>query len=179
MLKTVIFILCIPFLFCSDNLDEKMKSFLDKYSSNYTIGESTSNFAFTLEKKTEYTSKKKTQLKSKISFKNKYNQTVFQRIEFFVFQYETETKCNAAIDSLLRCFPTECSKVTRDKDMKAFKVTPSIFILNKKSIIVGNTACEQLNENWDGFKSELIKTFAESESKKITTGCGGPLEWQK
>lgn len=181
MIRILICFLLFPLSFYpyKGGIDEAVKVFLEKYSVNYVVKESSSTFVWTLEKKSSFLSKKKVLLKSKKSFKNKYNQATYQKIELAIFQYKSKNECKSALDSLLKCFPTECGKVTIGKDEKSFKVIPSVFIINSSSIIVSNIACGDRNDDWNKYKIDFINTFAEPGSQKIITDCGGPLKWEK
>lgn len=153
------------------------KDFINNYSDKYFIEKSHSNIAHTLINKTEYLEYYKCRLKQKKSFKNQYNQVAFQIIDCFIFEYESKTKCNTAIDSLFNCFPFECQKLPKEKYIKALKSPPSIFILNDKHIIIATIPCEQEGPDWDDFKTEMINNFTTSNSKVVSIGCGGPLKW--
>ena len=109
------------------------------------------------------------------SNRNSYEKTVFTRIQLWQFDFATEEKYRQAKDSLLNCFPNDCAKIKRQTN-QTIKVTPSIFILGSKRIIIASTACEQVDEKWKNFKREFADNFADNDSEIIITTCG-KLTW--
>lgn len=109
------------------------------------------------------------------SNKNSYDKTVYTRIQIWQFDFETSGKRKQATDSLLNCFPNDCSKITSSTNQD-IKITPSIWVFTDKTIYVAQTACEQVDEKWTEFKSEFADTFAVIDSEIIVTECG-KLTW--
>lgn len=161
------------------NLNNRIDKFIDAYSSYYIVNDNDDRFTYRLEKKTNYNWSKKILLRKKTPFKNHYDQTVYQRLYIFAYKYDNSKKCQAAVDSLLNCFPNDCWKVTKGNNLKGIKITPSIFVFNENEIIACRIHCEHENEDWNKIKADFKNIFGTSTSDIITTGCGGPLEWNK
>ncbi len=111
-------------------------------------------------------------MKSKSAFVNKYNQKVYQRLYFGTYQYETPEQCEAALDSLLDCFGTDCAPLKWGDTSRSFKITPTVYIIRDRQIIFCKTACEQHNASWDTFVSEMVAELADKH-RYIVVGCGG------
>ena len=111
------------------------------------------------------------------SNENSYNKTVYTRIQLWQFDFDKNENCKQVIDSLLNCFPNDCAKVNRQSD-QGVKITPSIWILNEKTIYIAKTACEQVDKKWTKLKKEFVESFATDESEIIVTECG-KLTWKK
>jgi len=159
----------------------KVDNFLQKYSTDFVVVSQTFiyNGNDPILDKTETIWHKSITLKSKKSFKNKYDQTVFQRLFLGFYQYETEEQCSSALDSLLNCFGTGCGKIKWGDTIEAFKITPTVYLINDKTIITCKIFCEQENNFWTTFKHDLITTFANETSRIIDAGCGGQISFRK
>ena len=147
----------------------KAENFLKNQETCYLQRTTKSIFTWTLEKQSNFIWKKQVKLHAKDNDKS---------IDLFFYEYSANDQCQKAYQALLNCFPTECTKLTENNNIKAFKITPSIFIVNSKTITIANVKCEEQTDNWEMIKQALIDEFSNEESKIIITGCGGPLEWK-
>ena len=157
-------------------------SFIKKYSADFkTVAETFNSDGndFILEKKVKTSWNKTVTLKRKTSFKNKYDQTAYQRLFLGFYQYDTDKQCSAALDSLLNCFGTDCSKLKWGDNGKSLKTTPTIYLINEREIIVCKIHCEHTNDFWTTFKHDLTTTFENATSRIIDAGCGGPINFNK
>ena len=159
-------------------------SFIKKYSADFSVVSKTYNSEsndFVLESKVINTWNKTVTLKRKKSFKNKYDQTVYQLLFLGFYQYDTEKQCSAALDSLLNCFGTDCGKIEwgGGDNIKYFKTTPRVYLINEKTIITCKIYCEHTDDFWTTFKYDLIMTFGNGASGIIEAGCGGPIYFRK
>ncbi|PWJ33245.1 hypothetical protein BC781_1147 [Sediminitomix flava] len=109
------------------------------------------------------------------SNKNSYDKTVYTRIQMWQFDFGTTEKRIQATDSLLNCFPNDCAKIKRQID-QGLKITPSIWIIEDKTIYIARTACEQVDDKWTEFKGEFADSFADNSTEIIVTECG-KLTW--
>jgi len=136
------------------------------------------DFVWRIEKHQLHNNKIEITLKAKNSHSNQnsYNKTIYSRIQMWQFEFETTEKCKQTIDSLLNCFSDGCS-IKRQVNQTA-KTTPSIWILDKKRIIIAETSCEHVDEKWNNFKRDFAKTFADVDTEIIVTECGY-LTWKK
>jgi hypothetical protein len=161
---------------------ESVDSFIKKYSADFSEVPQTHNLEsndFVLDNKVITTWNKTVTLKRKKSFKNKYDQTVYQRLFLGFYQYDTEKQCSAALDSLLNCFGTDCCKIKWGDNIKGFKTTPRVYLINEKTIITCKIYCEHVDNFWITFKHDLIMTFGNESSIIIDAGCGGPINFRK
>lgn len=149
--------------FVTSQLDkfEVLKTFKTGYFVN-----SIENYGF-------HTKKREIAIKAKESHssKNSYNKTVYTLIQMWQFDFDTVEKCEQAIDSLLNCFPNDCVKIKRMFDQK-INITPSIWIFRDNTIIIAETACEQVDQKWIDFKKDFAENFADDETEIIVTECG-------
>lgn len=132
-----------------------------------------------LDKKVNASWSKTITLKQKKAFKNKYNQSVYQRLFLGFYQYTTNKECSAALDSLLNCFGTDCGTLKWGDNDKAIKTTPTIYLINDKEIVVCKIHCEHTNDFWTTFKHYLEMTFSSKNSGIIEAGCGGQIRFRK
>ena len=157
-------------------------NFIEKYSGDFSTVAETFNSNgndFILDKKIKTSWDKTITLKRKTSFKNKYNQTVYQRLFLGFYQYDTDKQCSAALDSLLNCFGTDCGKLKWGDNGKSLKTTPSIYLIKSREIIVCKIHCEHINDFWTTFKNDLTTTLGHGEFGIIEAGCGGPINFIK
>jgi len=110
------------------------------------------------------------------SNKNSYNKPVYTRIRIWQFEFETEEKCTQTIDSLLNCFPNDCAKIQKQVN-QGIKITPSIWIFDKKRMLIAETSCTEIDEKWINFQRDFVEKFADSTSEIIVTECGY-LTWK-
>jgi hypothetical protein len=156
-------------------------SFIKKYSADFTTVTGTFNSNgndFILDKKVKTSWSKTVTLKSKTAFKNKYDQTVYQRLFLGFYQYDTDKQCSAALDSLLNCIGTDCGKLKWGDKGKSLKTTPTIYLINEREIIVCKIYCEHTNDFWTTFKNDLTTTFTNTTFGIIDLGCGGPINFK-
>jgi hypothetical protein len=136
------------------------------------------NFVAYIENQEVHNNKIELTLKAKKahSNENSYGQRVYTRIRIWQLDFETNEKCEQTIESLLNCFPIDCFKIKRQVNQTAH-IAQSIWILDKKRIIVAGTACEQVDKKWINLKRDLVKEFADSDTEIIVTECG-KLTWK-
>ncbi len=103
------------------------------------------------------------------------NKKVYSRIDIWQFDYENEVLCKAAQDSLLLCFPYDCTRLNFGVD-QSIKVTPCIFIFGQSTIAFAHTSCEQVDSKWTQFTKDFTQYYAEEESKIIVGSCG-KIQW--
>ncbi len=157
-------------------------SFIKKYSADFTTVTKTYNSAgndFILDNKVKTSWDKTITLKCKTSFKNHYDQKVYQRLFLGFYQYDTDKQCTAALDSLLNCFGTDCGKIKWGDNSKSLKTTPTIYLINEREIIVCKIHCEHTNDFWTTFKHDLALTFGNGSSGIIDASCGGSINFRK
>lgn len=156
-------------------------NFAKSHSTNFKIIETDSSqtFAYSIEKTNLFSSKNQITLKAIKAHVNEasYNLKVYSKINLWEFQFESTEKCNQTIDSLLNSFPNMGAPIKRNVNI-SYKITPSVFIFNEKSIYIAKTNCEHVDTNWENFNQDFIKTFAISNSQIIKAECG-KLEWLK
>ena len=148
---------------------EKVEAFVTANKAEYSTHETDSRFTWSLDKNKNHKWVKKTSFKSISESKT---------VDLFFYEYQDEPSLNAAYEALINCYPTDCMKLTEGQEKKALKTTPSIVIVNSKTIIVANTKCVN-NESatWSKIKMALKQEFATESTKTISTGCGGSLKW--
>lgn len=165
----------------SDDFKSKIENFISHYLSEFTKiekkGDDEGDIS-TLDE-TRHQWSEHIILKSKTSFINLYKQKCYQRLYFAFYNYENEESCTMAIDSFLNCFPPWCEQVKRGEDVQGLHAIPGIYLMNKKEIIICNLRLEHVRDNWKQIQEDIIKSFANPDTKIITTQNGGPLEWKK
>lgn len=116
-------------------------------------------------------------LKAKKSHVNErsYYKTVYTRIRMCQIDFKTEAACERGKDKLLNCFGGDCQKIKRQVNQSA-KVTPSMYILGKTSIVIAEIYCEHADQTWTDFTKEFAEAFADTDTEIILTGCGS-LTW--
>ncbi len=165
----------------SDDFKIKTETFLKKYEKDYSNSNETlpaNGYQRTLDE-TKHSWIKKETLKSKKSFINLYDQVAYQRLYFAFYEYPNEETAKAAWNRLATCFPLMCDSVITRKYIKVLQTIPAVYIFNNSEIITCHVSCEQEFENWKNIQEDIVKTFSDSLSKVIITGCGGPLEWKQ
>ena len=157
----------------SDDFKSKTEIFVKKYLADYSVSAENldgSGYQRTLDSDTKYSWTKKQTLKCKKSFINKYKQTSYQRLFFAFYQYDNEQSGKSALDSLIKCFPLDCYKLTVGQNIPGIKSIPAIYLINKAEIITCHIYCEQLQDNWTNIQQDIINTFGDKQSIIITTG---------
>lgn len=127
MLKpTTIILLILTFALTSltskqDNLttdfQTSIDSFIKKYSANFTTVTETYHSDgndFVLDKKGKNSWNKTITLKCKTFFKNKYDQTVYERLFLGFYQYDIDKQCSAALDRLRETQMGRQRKISKD-----------------------------------------------------------------
>ncbi len=99
-----------------------------------------------------------------------------QTIGFYAFEYPSKKVCLQALDSLLKCFPNHCLKIENGKPFTNDKITPSVFIINGKTIYGIEIYCEDENEQWEAVQKTFVDTFADKSSTILHSECG-KLAW--
>jgi hypothetical protein len=159
---------------------KKVDSFLNKYSANYTpIAERFQSGCndFILENKVKNVWDSTVTLKSRTSFKNKYDQNIYQQLFLGFYQYDTDKQCSVALDSLLHCFGSDCGEIKWGENGKTLKTTPAIYLIRGNEIVVCKIHCEHENDFWGVFKDDIIATFGRGAYRILETGCGGPVRF--
>lgn len=163
----------------SKNFKTKIEDFISSKQDNYSLLDKTRNESgndYILDTKTVYTWKRAICLKGKLSFRNKYNQTVYPRIYLSFYQYKDTTECTKARLQLLNCVGGDCTSVKWGNNGSSVKSSPFIYVFNLTQIIVGHIACEHTNNDWTLFKKDLLINFKLKDSKVMELqGCGAPL----
>jgi hypothetical protein len=165
------------------SFDKKVDSFLSTFSKEF--GESSERFTnsknndFTLETKVTSLWKKIITLKKTTSYKNHYDQSVYQRLFMGFLEFEDSNSLETAFKTLLTCLGADCTDVDWGNELKGIKTTPFIFIKTEKEIIFCKIYCEHKNDYWTSFKNDLKDKFAMSGAKIIEAGCGGPLKFEE
>lgn len=165
-----------------NDFELKVDSFLKKYSTDFSLSNdrfSNNSNDFVLDNKTKSDLSKVVTLKCKTSFVNQYKQTVYQRLYLGFYQFNSQKDCNAALDSLLNCFGTDCQKIKRGENGQLVKTSPVFYLLNENQIIVCHIACEHKNEFWKTFTYDLKMNFGNEGSFTIYSDCGGPITFNK
>lgn len=98
-----------------------------------------------------------------------------QLIGFYAFEFPSKKECTQAMDSLLNCFPNFCISIVANKPSTG-KLTPSVYIINSKTIYCIETFCEDVNEQWENVVENAIADFADKKSTIISSDCG-ELKW--
>lgn len=164
------------------NFQTRVEGFVKKYSTHFTTSIDNIDVKgqqYTLDTRTKPTWTKKVTLRSKTSFVNNYRQTVYQRLNLSFYQYDTNAKCTAALDSLLNCFGGECCKLNWGDSAQSAKSIPCIYIINETEIVACHINCEHQNDFWTKFKHDLEMTFRDGASAIIESGCGGSINFRK
>ncbi len=166
--------------FCFGQTNTLSEKFLASQTDKYTqeeLNDNTQYFRLLLPLRKSATSSKAVELKSKIVHSTKNSRYVErnQLIGFYVFEYPNKKVCKLAVDSLLQCFPNFCVQVERGKPIND-KITPSVYIINDKTVYCIETFCEDVNEEWEKILKSFVDAFADKSSTIILTECG-KLEW--
>ncbi|MBO6516807.1 MAG: hypothetical protein JJ975_09675 [Bacteroidia bacterium] len=159
--------------------DEPLDSFVKTQLETYEVIAPTTSFnvTYALERYQLHREKTSAALKSLNSHSNEnsYNLTVYSRIYLWQFDFSSNERCSQAIDSLMNCFPIDCTPIEKYENTP-MKTPPSIWVLNKNSIYIAQTACEQVDSNWVTFKHEFVERLATDQAPVIVTDCGR-LSW--
>lgn len=166
-----------------DIFKENVKTFLTSFSNNFNASSERYTHSkyndFILEENIENEWSKTTTIKSKTSFNNHYNQTVYQRLYLGFHEYKNEATCDSAFSALMDCLGNDCAKINWGDENKGIKTTPFIYIKTSFEIVFCKINCEHDNEFWTEFKSKMIEKFSDSNSRIIEAGCGGPLTFKE
>ncbi len=165
----------------TSNFQVKVESFLKMFSDDFSPSKENligTGQGYDFENKTNPIWTKRITLKSKTSFVNNYQQTVYQRLYFSFFQYENSKRTLTALDSLLNCFGGACTKLKWDAKSQSAKTIPCIYLINEKEIVACYINCEHQNDFWMKLKDEIEKTFSNGTSRVMETGCGGPINFK-
>jgi hypothetical protein len=165
------------------SFENKVDSFLSTFSEEFS--ESTERFTnsqnndFTLETKVTSQWKKIVTLKKKSSYKNHYDQLVYQRLFMGFLEFKDSNSCSTAFKTLMTCLGTDCADVNWGDELMGIKTTPFIFIKTEREIIFCKIYCEHKNDFWTSFKKDLIDNFTVSGAKIIEAECGGALKFEE
>ncbi len=148
---------------------DKVEAFLASEVNKYSTQQNDSKFTWTLDRQKNHTWVKKVRI---------YNKSENVVIDLFFYEYQDTSNLEDAYEALLGCFPTDCMKLSEGQERKAFKTTPSLFIVNAKTIVVVNTKCENHNSGmWSNVTTAIYEEFSTKSAKIISTSCGGSLKW--
>lgn len=158
----------------------KEKQFISKMETEYAVAEldeTTQYYRMLSPLKQFVASYQAVELKSKTTHSDKASrfQERNQTIGFYSFEFLSKKSAKQAVDSLLQCFPNFCTQVPRYHEADG-QFTPSIYIINDKTIHVIEIACEDENEKWHSVLIDFVNTFALPGSEIILSTCG-KLEW--
>ncbi len=128
-----------------NSFKEQIDGFLSSYSEDFKESldrfSNSKNNDSTLESKLKSEWKKVITLKKKTSYKNDYNQTVYQRFFMGFVEFKDSTNCDRAFNTLLTCLGSDCSEVSWGNELEGIKTTPFIFIKTDKEIIFCKIYC--------------------------------------
>ena len=152
-------------------IDQFVNSQLDEFEIIRTF--KTGYFVNSIENYRLHTNKLEIAIKAKKHHLNSNDsgKKVYTQIQLWQFDFDTNQKCVQVVDSLLNCFPYDCTKIRRQVDLR-IKIAPSIWILGNKSIYIAKTSCEQVDEKWIDFKKNFADTFADEDTAIIVADCG-------
>jgi hypothetical protein len=160
-------------------VDNFLSTLSEKFSESTEMFTNSRNNDFTLETKVTSQWKRIITLKKKTSYKNDYDQVVYQRLFMGFLQFKDSENCEAAFKALLTCLGTDCADVDWGNELKGIKTTPFIFIKTETEIIFCKIYCEHRNEFWTSVKKDIKQTFGTPGTKTIEAGCGGPLKFDE
>jgi hypothetical protein len=178
LIATLFISLTINFCFGQTNI--LSENFLSSWSDQCTqeeLNDNTQYYRLLLPLRKWATYSKAVELKSKTVHANKNSrfQERNQLVGFYAFEYPNKKVCRLAVDSLLQCFPNFCVQVERGKPISD-KITPSVYVINDKTVYCIETFCEDVNEQWEEILKSFVDAIAVNSSTIILTGCG-KLEW--
>lgn len=165
---------------CFGQTNTLSENFLSGQTDTYNqeeLNENTQYFRLLLPLRKMSSYSKAAELKAKQTHATKISrfQERNQTIGFYAFEYPNKKVCKLAVDSLLQCFPNFCIAVERGKPVND-QITPSVYIINDKTVYCLETFCEDVNEQWEAIVKKFVTTFASNSSTIILTECG-KLEW--
>lgn len=165
---------------CSGQTSSMSEQFLRGQADTYTqeeLNDNTQYFRLLLPLRKKATFSKAVELKAKQMHSTKISrfQERNQMIGFYVFEYPDKKVCKLSVDSLLQCFPNFCIAVERGKPVED-QITPSVYIINDKTVYCLETFCEDVNEQWQEILKKFVTVFASNSSTIIITECG-KLDW--
>lgn len=166
--------------FCSGQTNTMSEQFLTSQTDIYNQEELTDYTQYfrllsPLRKMASYTKAVELRAKQTHSTKVSRFQERNQTIGFYAFEYPNKKVCKLAVDTLLQCFPNFCIAVERGKPLTD-QLTPSVYIINDKTVFCMETFCEDVNEQWQEMLKKFVTTFATNSSTIILTECG-KLDW--
>lgn len=166
---------------CVGQTNVLSEKFLASIANQYTqkaLTKKTQYFRMIRPLRKKATYKKAVQLRAKVthsSKKTRYRERNLT-VGFYAFEYASKKECSLSMDSLLLCFPNFCTKIERDKPHTG-KLTPSVYIINDKTIYCIETFCEDENAEWANLVALFVDSFATKKSVILFSDCG-KLEWR-
>jgi len=92
-------------------------------------------------------------------------------LEMYMFGFSNADSISLGLDSLFKCFPNDCHVIFHKINRKG-KFTPSIYIINKESVFVLKTDCENENDKWIEIATDAVELLSDNSSTIILTKCG-------
>ncbi len=157
----------------------RVESFIKGYGSEYA--KSAERFQsgqndYVLEEKTDAEWKSIVTLKGKSLVRNSLAQAIHQRFYLGFFKYSSAEKCTMALDSILDSW-APFHAVAWGDTIRHLIVTPRLYIIREKELIVCTIHCEHANSLWTAFKHDLIRAFKGRDDRMIEIKCGGPVHF--
>jgi hypothetical protein len=162
-------LLTISNTFCSsgNDLDERVKKFIE--SCHYAYDKVPNRQSYY--KDLSFINVRKFGLKRKNSEKKGV-------MSFYIYEFSNENESDTAYREILNCFGPACGSIVKNKNYKGYKISPTIFIFNRKSIIIAKTNCKNKELLEGSLREKIVEHLASSESDVLFAGCGGPLKWR-
>ena len=172
--KTGLFLALLSFCnpsFAFDNFQDRINIFLEKCFKNKKIEHNFQsdglNFSATIDNAEGLI------YWEKIKIKDDYN------LYLYFFEFENNDYLNLCYRNLLNCFPIDCTAIVENINIDGYKISPAIFIIKEKYIVIAKIGCYYPKIKWEHNKKQLFDYFYSGKDIVIQTGCGGPLVWGK
>jgi hypothetical protein len=157
----------------------KASAFIKKnYAKSFSYIDETVHYQGMFESMTEADWAGTVTLKSKKAYQEAGKKPFHKRMFYSFYYYDDTNKVKLCYDTLVHCFPPECTKLKPHANAKNFTHMASVYILNRHSIITLQVNCPELPANWETIKTTLLKNFREKHSTTITTDCDAMLLWK-
>jgi hypothetical protein len=176
-MKTLLSVLILIISSSFEDDNSQLKKFIKSQEKIYRIDNNGESFNYdnginelSLEREEIFLKAKTVHSNKKSNYKKLY-----ARIQLIRLDFATKEDCTQAKDTLLNCFPSLCHQVKKFEN-SSVKITPSVWILTDKSIVVAITSCEHMDVKWINFKKNFVNSFADDKADIIETECGG-LNW--
>ncbi len=107
---------------------------------------------------------------------NSNEKKVYTRITLWRYSFADQASYDAAVDSLIRCYPFDCTLIPTSGTQKV-KTDPAVYILSENSIYVARTRCATQNDKWKSFRGEFMRFFSDQNSSILIASCDSII-WQ-